>query len=163
MRMSELFNPKYKHNRDKIAFAEFCNFFLETVRKESGGYHVGPTALAADYVQSSNPHCHSLTALAVREATIRDSRAVVVLTLPSPGRVQVIHSVVVSADLKTVLLDTYKGTFRNGEYFYGTSKLAVLAAWRFSDVLRAAFRTGSGSTLLPKLQNISGADTLTAS
>lgn len=144
--------------REVADWKDFCNKFMHTVRGEDAGYLVRQEVSSfGQYMKTSNPHCHTSCALMVKESDVKDMRVVLVLSLPAPLKFQVVHSIVLSASLTSILSDTYKGELREGTYYYGKSHLHIAAAWRFGDVLRASYRKGDGATLLPKLQIITKA------
>ncbi len=130
-----------KEGREQSDWNSFKTTFSNTIAKRSGGYFVGHQVLAENYVKGPdlpNPHCHSLTALNVRESGNKDSRIAVILVPPEPMRFLVFHSIVLSADATKILADTYAGKLVDGTYRYSSGELEIAAAWRFNELRRAA-------------------------
>lgn len=130
-----------KEGKERTAWDAFKTVFSNTIAKRSGGYFVGHQVLAEYYVKGPNlpnPHCHSLTALNVRESGNRDSRIAVILVPAEPMLFLVFHSIVLSADATKILADTYAGKMVGGTYVYHGGELEVAAAWRFNELHRAA-------------------------
>ena len=117
----------------------FKRTFAATINRDSkNGYIVRPDQVEAEYKRQSNPHCHSLTAILTRDCPKMCQQIAVILALRGDSRFRVAHSIVLSADAKSIVADTYTGKMENGVYYYNNWPYQVVAAWRLHELKRAA-------------------------